>query len=81
MVRLETDDSRRDSEKRLLAYVYVDELFVNLELIRQGQAVARSEPPNVRYRQEYRKAQTEARQAGRGVWNGRHAQDVGLILQ
>ena len=80
MVRLETDDSRRDHEKRLLAYVYVDDLFVNLELIRQGQAVAHSEPPNMRYREDYRKAQTEARQAGRGVWK-RHVQDVGLIVQ
>jgi micrococcal nuclease len=68
MVRLETDDRRRDHEKRLLAYVYVGDLFVNLELIRQGQSVAHSEPPNMRYREEYRKAQTEAREAGRGLW-------------
>jgi endonuclease YncB( thermonuclease family)/osmotically-inducible protein OsmY len=68
MVRLETDDRRRDHEKRLLAYVYVGDLFVNLELIRQGQAVMYSTPPNVAHVEEYRKAQTEAREAGRGLW-------------
>ena len=68
MVRLETDDRRRDPEKRLLAYVYVGDLFVNLELIRQGQAVMYSAPPNVAHVEEYRKAQQEAREAGRGLW-------------
>jgi len=68
MVRLETDDRRRDHEKRLLAYVYVGDLFVNLELIRQGQAVMYSAPPNVAHVEEYRKAQQEAREAGRGLW-------------
>ena len=68
MVRLETDNSRRDHEKRLLAYVYVGDLFVNLELIRQGQAVMHTVPPNVAHIGEYRKAQQEAREAGRGRW-------------
>jgi endonuclease YncB( thermonuclease family)/osmotically-inducible protein OsmY len=68
MVRLETDDRRRDHEKRLLAYVYVGDLFINLELIRQGQAVMYSAPPNVAHVEEYRKAQQEAREAGRGLW-------------
>jgi endonuclease YncB( thermonuclease family)/osmotically-inducible protein OsmY len=68
MVRLETDDRRRDHEKRLLAYVYVGDLFVNLELIRQGHAVMYSAPPNVAHVEEYRKAQQEAREAGRGLW-------------
>jgi endonuclease YncB( thermonuclease family)/osmotically-inducible protein OsmY len=68
MVRLETDDRRRDHEKRLLAYVYVGDLFVNLELIRQGHAVMYSAPPNVAHVEEYRKAEQEAREAGRGLW-------------
>jgi endonuclease YncB( thermonuclease family) len=68
MVRLETDDSRRDHQKRLLAYVYVGDLFVNLELIRQGQAVVHTVPPNIAHVGEYRKAQQEAREAGRGRW-------------
>jgi micrococcal nuclease len=38
-VRLETDIKERDQYGRLLAYVYVDDIFVNAELVRQGQAV------------------------------------------
>jgi endonuclease YncB( thermonuclease family)/osmotically-inducible protein OsmY len=68
MVRLETDHRRRDHEKRLLAYVYVGDLFINLEMIRQGQAVMYSAPPNVAHVDEYRKAQQDAREAGRGLW-------------
>jgi micrococcal nuclease len=75
IVRLETDDDRWDVEKRLLAYVYVEDVFVNLEMIRQGHAFAQTEPPNLRYGDEYRKAQAEARGAGRGVWGRKRAQD------
>ena len=68
-VRLETDITIRDQYRRLLAYVYVGEILVNLEMIRQGQAVLYTVPPNVAHVEEYRKAQSEARQAGRGVWD------------
>ncbi len=68
-VRLETDVTKRDQYKRLLAYVYIGDLFVNAEMIRQGQAVLYTVPPNVAHVDEYRKAQTEAKEAGRGVWN------------
>ena len=68
-VRLETDIAERDQYGRLLAYVYVDETFVNLELIRQGQAVLYTVPPNVAHVEAYRTAQDEAREARRGVWN------------
>lgn len=69
IVRLETDIAERDQYGRLLAYVFVDETFVNLELVRQGQAVLYTVPPNVTHVQAYRVAQEEAREAGRGVWN------------
>lgn len=69
MVRLEMDIAVRDQNRRLLAYVYVGDMFVNLELVRQGQAVVYTVPPNVAHVNEYRQAQTEAREAGRGVWD------------
>jgi micrococcal nuclease len=75
-VRLETDVTVQDQYGRLLAYVYVGETFVNLELVRQGQAVLYTVPPNVAHVEEYRKAQTEAREAGRGVWNTAQPLDV-----
>jgi micrococcal nuclease len=68
-VRLETDIKHRDQYGRLLGYIFAGETFVNLELIRQGHAVLYTVPPNVAHVDEYRKAQTEAREAGRGVWD------------
>jgi micrococcal nuclease len=75
-VRLETDITIRDQYRRLLAYVYVGEILINLEMIRLGQAVLYTVPPNVAHVEEYRKAQSEARQAGRGVWNQQKPLDV-----
>jgi micrococcal nuclease len=75
-VRLETDITKRDQYKRLLAYVYVGGLLVNAEMIRQGQAVLHTVPPNVAHVDEYRKAQIEAKEAGRGVWNAAQPLDV-----
>ena len=68
-VRLETDIAIRDQYKQLLAYIYVGDLFINAEMIRHGQAVLYTVPPNGAHVEEYREAQTEAREAGRGVWN------------
>jgi micrococcal nuclease len=75
-VRLETDITIRDQYRRLLAYVYVGEMLVNLELVRQGQAVLYTVPPNVAHVEEYQQAQQEAREAGRGVWDREKPMDV-----
>jgi micrococcal nuclease len=69
LVRLETDIKERDQYGRLLAYVYVDDTFVNAELVRQGQAVLYTVPPNVAHVEAYRVAQEEAQETARGVWN------------
>ena len=68
MVRLEFDVERRDRYGRLLAYVYVDTLFVNAELLRQGYAQLMTIPPNVRHVDEFVRLQRDAREAGRGLW-------------
>lgn len=64
-VRLESVG--QDRHKRLLAYVFVGDTFVNEELVRQGHAHFR---PSIRkcYRQRLLKAQYEARSAGLGLW-------------
>ena len=67
-VRLEFDVERRDQYGRLLAYVYVDTLFVNAELLRQGYAQLMTIPPNVRYVDLFVRLQGEAREAKRGLW-------------
>jgi len=67
-VRLELDVQPRDRYQRLLAYVYVGDLMVNAELVRQGYAQVATFPPNVRYQDRFRALQQEAREAQRGLW-------------
>jgi len=71
-IRLEIDPVRRDPSKRLLAYVYAGDTFVNLELIRQGQAAVSKGRPSLKYAEDYQKAQIEAQEAGRGIWETKH---------
>ena len=67
-VRLEIDVSETDRYGRLLRYVYVDDIFVNAELVRLGLAEARAYPPDTRYQDELGALESEARQEGRGMW-------------
>lgn len=69
MVRLEKDVTDRDKYNRLLRYVYVGDLFINLELVKQGFAYSYSYPPDIKYQDQIIKAQQEAREAKRGLWN------------
>jgi micrococcal nuclease len=67
-VRLERDATEKDKYGRLLRYVYVDDVFVNAELVRQGLAEAKSYPPDTKYQDYLEKLEAEARLASRGMW-------------
>ena len=67
-VRLERDVSETDKYDRLLRYVYVDEVMVNAELVKQGLARAKAYPPDTRYQDYLAEMEAEARGAGRGIW-------------
>ena len=67
-VRLEQDISNTDRYGRLLRYVYVDDIFVNAELVRRGLARAEAYPPDTKSHDYLEELETEARQAGRGMW-------------
>ena len=67
-VRLERDVSETDKYGRLLRYVYVNDTFVNAELVRQGLAEAKAYPPDIKYQDYLEKLEAEARLAGRGMW-------------
>ena len=67
-VRLEEDISQVDKYGRLLRYVYVDDIFVNAELVRQGLACVKAYPPDTKYLAYLEELEAEARQAGRGIW-------------
>ena len=73
LVRLEKDASQIDKYGRLLRYLYVPgpegEIFVNLELVRQGFARAAAYPPDIKYQNIFDGAQSGARQNSRGLWS------------
>lgn len=69
-VLMQKDVSETDRYGRLLRYVYVDGMFVNDYLVRQGYAIASSYPPDIAYQEQFIEAQQEAQQNNRGLWSG-----------
>jgi len=67
-VRLEADREPCDRYQRHLAYLFVDDLFVNAELVRQGLAVVKTYPPNDKYQTVLQTAQAVAQRRGLGLW-------------
>lgn len=67
-IRLEKDISETDRSKRLLRYVYVDNIMVNETLVREGYAYASSYPPDIKYQERLKTAEQEARENNRGLW-------------
>ena len=60
--------SEKDKYGRLLRYVWVDDILVNAELVRQGLAWAKAYPPDAKYQDYLEQMQAEAREARRGMW-------------
>jgi endonuclease YncB( thermonuclease family) len=67
-VRLESDADKKDAQGRLLAYVYVKNVFINGELVRLGYARAAVGPPNVKHRDLLLRYQKEASERYAGLW-------------
>jgi len=67
-VRLEKDISETDIYGRLLRYVYVGDIFVNAELVRQGLAEVKAYPPDTKYQSYLEEMEAKAKQAGIGLW-------------
>ncbi len=69
-VRLETDPSQDtyDTYGRLLAYVYVDDVFVNEHLIAEGFGHEYTYKVPYAYREQFRAAEHVAKAAEKGLW-------------
>lgn len=67
-VRLEFDVEKKDQHGRLLAYVFVKNLFVNAELVRLGYAKAMIKLPNTKYKDMLINYQNKAMSEERGLW-------------
>lgn len=68
-VRLERDVVGRDDYGRLLAYVYVGDLHVNVEIVRAGYATPLSIPPNDTFALVIADAAHTAKTDGLGLWS------------
>ena len=69
-VKIEYDVEKNDKHGRVLAYLWTPEnVLINLMMIKSGYAVLYSVPPNVKYADEFRKAQEEARNLKLGIWS------------
>ncbi len=70
-VRLEFDVEKKDSEHHTFAYAFLlkDNLFINVEILRQGYADLHLEPPNLKHADELRAAYREASRELRGLQN------------
>lgn len=68
-VRLVRDVSDTDQYGRLLRYVYHEDTFINLALVMEGFAEAKTYNPNVAKQSELDTAETMALNAKRGIWS------------
>jgi micrococcal nuclease len=67
-VRLESDVTDKDKYGRLLRYVFVGDIFVNAEMVRQGCAWSTAYPPDIKYQVYLEAMEKEARELKRGFW-------------
>lgn len=67
-VKLVKDVSETDKYGRILRYVYIGDIFVNEYLVRNGFAHSYSYPPDIKFQDQFRKAEGEARNNKRGLW-------------
>lgn len=68
MARLEKDITDRDKYKRLLRYVWIDDILVNQALVEQGFAKSYSYPPDIKYQDKFVAAEKKARENKLGLW-------------
>lgn len=69
-IQVEYDVEKKDMYERTLAYVYAENVFVNLEMIKSGMSVVETIQPNSLYADSFVKAQDTARQNCLGMWDG-----------
>lgn len=68
IIRLEYDRDPTDKYGRALAYVWVGDTLVNLEVVKRGYALAQSFPPNTTRQRQLDSAMKKAADAEAGLW-------------
>jgi len=81
-VILEFDIAQRDKYGRSLAYVWTENgEMVNLLMVKSGNAVLYTVPPNVRYTNELRQAQEKARDMRLGIWGEKGLKEMPSVFR
>lgn len=68
-VTLQRDTSDTDKYDRLLRYVYVGDVFINMELVREGFVTAKQYKPDTKYATQFEEEQKIAQADRKGMWN------------
>jgi len=68
-IRMDKDAGEKDEYGRLLRYVYVDDLFVNAEMVRLGLAKFEEIEPNVKFSSLFLEMENNARKTKRCIWS------------
>ncbi len=68
-VRLEKDVTQKDDYGRYLYYVYLDNTFVNAEIVRLGYAEVRSYPPDTMHQRQLEESEKIAIRNKKGLWS------------
>jgi len=63
-----SDVSDIDQFDRLLRYLWVGEMSINVETVRRGAALSRSYPPDTAMTERFDDAQAAAKEAELGLW-------------
>ncbi len=75
-VKLEKDREDKDQYGRYLRYIFLNRKNINLQLVKEGLAVSRFSPQNVKYKQEILNAGQKARENEVGCkWGGKVKKD------
>ncbi len=68
-VKLKKDVSERDKYGRLLRYVWVNDIFVNEYLVKEGYALSAKFLPDVRYAEQFDNVEKQAQEENLGLWS------------
>ncbi|MHB1276628.1 MAG: thermonuclease family protein, partial [Candidatus Humimicrobiaceae bacterium] len=79
-VKLGKDITDKDMYGRYLRYVYLPDIFVNLEMVKSGFANAYTYPPDVKYTDKFIEAERAARENKAGLWQKSPSEVLEVVL-
>ena len=72
---LEYEKNKTDKYGRILAYVYIDGVMFNKMLLQSGMAKIATYPPNVKYVEEFKVLEKQARENKVGLWSDEYSEN------